>query len=87
MTENSSFFPKNVFGAFGILFFISGAIIPLQNLIIWGPEFVAGYFTSSDITAEGYFTSSDITAEKLSLVVIGIGVFIIIYGKKKQNQI
>ena len=77
MTEkSSSFFPKNVFGAFGILFFISGVIIPLQNLIIWGPEFVVRYFTSSDITAE-----------KLSLVVIGIGFFMIIYGKKKQNQI
>tara|TARA_B110001454_G_scaffold29077_1_gene28424 strand:- start:205 stop:435 length:231 start_codon:yes stop_codon:yes gene_type:complete len=76
MTEKLSFFPKNVFGAFSILFFISGAIIPLQNLIIWGPEFVIGYFTSSDITAE-----------KLSLVVIGIGVCMMIYGKRKQNQI
>ncbi len=76
MTEKSSFFPKNVFGAFSILFFISGAIIPLQNLIIWGPEFVARYFTSSDITAE-----------KLSLVVIGIGVIMMIYGKRKQNHI
>ena len=76
MTEKSSFFPKNVFGAFGILFFISGGIIPVQNLIIWGPEFVMRYFTSADITAE-----------KLSLIVIGIGVVMIIYGKKKQNQI
>ena len=76
MTENRSLFPKNVFGAFGILFFISGAIIPLQNLIIWGPEFVARYFISSDITAE-----------KLSLIVIGIGFIMIIYGKKKQNQL
>ena len=76
MTEKSSFFPKNVFGAFSILFFISGAIIPLQNLIIWGPEFVASYFVSSDITAE-----------KVSLGVIGIGVLMIIYGKKKQNII
>ena len=76
MTEKSSFFPKNVFGAFGILFFISGAIIPLQNLIIWGPEFVMMYFTSSDITAE-----------KISIGVIGFGVIIIIYGKRKQNQI
>ena len=76
MTENSSFFPKNVFGAFGILFLISGAIIPIQNLIIWGPEFVMRYFTSSDITAE-----------KLSLIVIAIGFIMIIYGKKKQYQI
>ena len=76
MTEKSSFFPKNVFGAFGILFFISGAIIPIQNLIIWGPEFVMRYFTSADITAE-----------KLSLIVIGIGFMMIIYGKKKQTKI
>ena len=76
MTGKSSFFPKNVFGAFGILFFISGAAIPLQNLIIWGPEFVLRYFTSSDVTAE-----------KLSLVIIGIGVYMVIYGKRKQNQI
>lgn len=77
MTEkSSSFFPKNVFGAFSILFFISGAIIPLQNLIIWGPEFVSEYFTNSDLTAE-----------KLSIAVIGIGVLMIIYGKKKQDQI
>jgi hypothetical protein len=76
MTEKPSFFPKNVFGAFGILFFISGAIIPLQNLIIWGPEFVIRYFMSSDITAE-----------KLSLGVIGIGIFMICFGKNKQNQI
>ena len=76
MTEKFSFFPKNLFGAFSILFFISGAIIPLQNLIIWGPEFVMEYFISSDITAE-----------KLSLLVIGIGVFMMIYGKRKPYQI
>ena len=76
MTEKSSFFPKNVFGAFGILFFISGAIIPIQNLIIWGPEFVMRYFTSADITEE-----------KLSLIVIGIGFMMIVYGKKKHTQI
>ena len=76
MTEKFSFFPKNLFGAFSILFFISGAIIPLQNLIIWGPEFVMEYFISSDITAE-----------KLSLLVIGTGAVMIIYGKRKQNQI
>jgi hypothetical protein len=76
MTKRQSLFPKNVFGAFSILFFISGIIIPLQNLVIWGPEFVARYFTSSNITAE-----------KLSIIVIGIGVLMMIYGKKKQNQI
>ena len=76
MRKNKSLFPKNVFGAFSILFLISGVVIPVQNLIIWGPEFVARYFISSDITAE-----------KLSIVVIGIGVFFINYGKKRQNEI
>ena len=32
MAKSISFFPKNVFGGFSILFFMSGAIIPLQNL-------------------------------------------------------
>ena len=45
-------FPKNVFGAFGILFIISGLIIPSQNIIIWGPEFVVWFLTSSEVTAE-----------------------------------
>tara|TARA_Y100000590_G_scaffold443816_1_gene573724 strand:- start:1179 stop:1409 length:231 start_codon:yes stop_codon:yes gene_type:complete len=75
MKNNSSFFPRNVFGAFSILFFISGAIIPIQNIIIWGPEFVLTYFTSPDITAE-----------KISLGVIAIGIIMVFYGKKKQTQ-
>tara|TARA_Y100000590_G_scaffold398028_1_gene480081 strand:+ start:12686 stop:12916 length:231 start_codon:yes stop_codon:yes gene_type:complete len=75
MKKKSSFFPRNVFGAFSILFFISGGIIPIQNIIIWGPEFVFRYFISSDITAE-----------KISLGVIAIGVIMIFYGKKKQTQ-
>tara|TARA_B100001123_G_C15301380_1_gene1021162 strand:- start:117 stop:347 length:231 start_codon:yes stop_codon:yes gene_type:complete len=76
MTHKYSFFPKNVFGAFSILFFISGAIIPIQNLIIWGPEFVSRYFISSDITAE-----------KISIAVIVIGVIMMIYGKRKENMV
>ena len=45
-------FPKNVFSAFGILFIITGLIIPIQNLIVWGPEFVWWFLTSSEVTAE-----------------------------------
>tara|TARA_Y100000590_G_scaffold305665_1_gene344777 strand:- start:8907 stop:9137 length:231 start_codon:yes stop_codon:yes gene_type:complete len=75
MTKKQSFFPRNVFGAFSILFFISGAIIPIQNMFIWGPEFVISYFVSSDVTAE-----------KISIGVIGIGVFMMFYGKKKSRQ-
>ena len=67
-------FHKNVFGAFGILFIISGLIIPIQNIIIWGPEFV-GWF----------LTSSEVTAEKLSIGVIGFGLIMIVYGSRKKN--
>ena len=67
-------FHKNVFSAFGILFIITGLIIPIQNLIVWGPEFVWWFLTSSEVTAE-----------KISLGVIGFGLGMILYGKKKMS--
>lgn len=44
--------PKNVFTAFSVLFFLSAVIIPIQNLIVWGPDFVMDFYTSPEITAE-----------------------------------
>ena len=44
--------PKNVFTAFAILFFVSAAIIPIQNLVVWGPDFVYDFYTSNEFTAE-----------------------------------
>ena len=68
--------PKNVFTAFAVLFFISAAIIPIQNLIVWGPGFVADFYTSPEITAE-----------KLSLGVICLGLFMLFLGYKKKDII
>ena len=68
--------PKNVFTAFSVLFFLSAAIIPIQNLIVWGPDFVVDFYTSSEITAE-----------KLSLGVIGLGLFMLFLGYKKKDSI
>ena len=69
-------FPKNVFGAFGVLFIISGVIIPIQNMIVWGPEFVRWFLLSPEFTAE-----------KLSIGVIGLGFVMIAYGKKHDQCI
>ena len=63
----------SIITAFGIIFLISAAIIPIQNLIVWGPAFV-----------NDFYTSSDITAEKISIGVIALGFVLILLGYKKQ---
>ena len=69
-------FPKNVFSAFAVLFFISAALIPIQNLAVWGPEMVLDFYTSPHITAE-----------KISIGVFGLGIFMIFLAYKKRNSI
>ncbi len=69
-------FPKNVFTAFGVLFLITGVIVPIQNLIVWGPDFVIGFYIGPEFTAE-----------KLSIAVVGLGIFMILYGYKKREAI
>ena len=68
--------PKNVFTAFAVLFFLSATIIPIQNLIVWGPDFVMDFYTFSEITAE-----------KLSIGVIGLGLFMLFFGYKKKDSL
>ena len=68
--------PKNVFTAFSVLFFISAVIIPIQNLIVWGPDFVIDFYISSEITVE-----------KLSIGVIGLGLFMLFLAYKKKDFI
>ncbi len=58
-----------MFTAFGIMFILSAAIIPIQNLIVWGPEMV-----------QSFYTSSDITAEKISVGVFVVGIIFIFTG-------
>ena len=68
--------PKNVFTAFAVLFFLSAIIIPIQNLIVWGPDFVMDFYISSEITAE-----------KLSVGVIGLGLIMLFLGYKKKDTL
>ena len=68
--------PKNVFSAFAMLFFISAAIVPLQNLVVWGPDWVLGFYISPEITAE-----------KISIGVIGLAFFFLYLAYKKKDSI
>ena len=60
---------KNWFTAMGVLFIVVASIAIIRDLLIWGPEFTADFFTSSDITSE-----------KISIGMFGIAGFLIILG-------
>lgn len=68
--------PKNMFTAFSVLFFLSAAIIPIQNLMLLGPDFVVDFYISPELTAE-----------KLSIGVIGLGLFMLFLEYKKKDSI
>lgn len=69
-------YKPNILTAFGIIFLISSAIVPIQNLIVWGPDFVYHFYTSSEITAE-----------KISIGVIILGIIFILLSFKKQIHV
>ena len=69
-------YKPNVLTAFGVIFLISSAIMPIQNLVVWGPDFVYHFYTSSIITAE-----------KISIGVTALGFALILIGYKKQVHI
>jgi hypothetical protein len=60
---------SNWFTAMGVLFIVVASIIIIRNLIIWGPEFVADFFLSNEITNE-----------KISAGMIFFGGFLLYLG-------
>jgi hypothetical protein len=66
---------QNWFTAMGILFIIMACIILVRNLLIYGPEFLADYFISPEITNE-----------KISAAMIGFGTFLICLGFRKRYE-
>ncbi|MEK6834370.1 MAG: hypothetical protein AABY31_02670 [Thermoproteota archaeon] len=60
---------RNWFTAMGVLFIVVASIIIIRNLIIWGPEFVADFFLSNEITNE-----------KISAGMIFFGGFLLYLG-------
>ena len=65
---------KNWFTAMGVLFIVVASIAIIRDLLIWGPEFTADFFTSSDITSE-----------KISIGMFGIAGFLIILGLRGES--
>ena len=66
---------RNWFTAMGILFIVMAGIILIRNLLIYGPEFLAYYFISPEITNE-----------KISAGMIGFGTFLIFLGFRKRYE-
>mgnify|MGYP003347163760 CR=1 FL=1 len=64
---------RNWYSAMGVLFVVVGAIVIVQNLLIWGPEFVLDFMTNAEITNE-----------KVSLGMFAFGGFMILLGFKKK---
>ena len=66
---------KNWFTAIGVLFCVMGGIVLIQQLLIWGIDFVG------DFLVNGEFTN-----EKVSVAMIGFGIFMIALGFRKHEQ-
>ncbi len=65
---------RNWYTAIGLLFCVMGAIVIIQQLLIWGIEFVG------DFLLNGEFTN-----EKVSMAMLLFGVFMIVWGFVKHE--
>jgi hypothetical protein len=50
-------------------------IVLVRQVILWGPEFV-----------EDFIVNSELTNEKISIGMIGFGVFMILLGFRRHEQ-
>ena len=66
---------RNWFSAIGVLFCVMGGIVLVQQLLIWGIDFV-----------EDFLFNGEITNEKVSMVMIVFGIFMIGLGFRKHEQ-
>ena len=66
---------KNWFTAIGVLFCVMGGIVLIQQLLIWGIDFV-----------EEFLFNGEFTNEKVSVAMICFGIFMIALGFRKHEQ-
>ena len=66
---------RNPTTAFGVLFIVIGTIALVRQYIIWTEDFVLEFLLNSEITSE-----------KVSVVTIGVGVFIVLLGLRKHES-
>jgi hypothetical protein len=66
---------RNWFTAIGVLFCVMGGIVLIQQLLIWGIEFV-----------QDFLVNAEFTNEKVSVAMICFGIFMIALGFRKHEQ-
>lgn len=66
---------KNWFTAIGLLFCVMGGIVLIQQLLIWGIDFV-----------EDFLFNAEFTNEKVSVAMLGFGIFMITLGFRKYEE-
>ena len=75
MSENYYRRGRNPTTAFGILFIVIGAIALIRQILVWSPEFIIEFIFNSEITSE-----------KVSIITICVGVFIVYIGFRRYEQ-
>lgn len=66
---------RNWFTAIGVLFSVMAGIVLIQQMLIWGPEF-----------ALDFLINSEFTNEKVSVAMLGFGIFMIVIGLRRHGQ-
>jgi hypothetical protein len=66
---------RNWFTAIGTLFSVMAGIVLIRQLLIWGIDFV-----------EEFLFNAEITNEKVSIAMLGFGIFMILLGFRKHEQ-
>ena len=66
---------KNWFTAIGLMFCVIATIVLIQQLLIWGPEFV-----------EDFLLNGEVTNEKVAMGMLAFGIFMVGLGFRKHEQ-
>ena len=66
---------RNWFSAIGVMFCVMAGIVLVRQLLIWGVDFV-----------EEFLFNAEITNEKVSMTMLGFGIFMIALGFRKHEQ-
>lgn len=66
---------RNWFSAMGVMFCVMAGIVLVRQLSIWGIEFVVDFLFNAEITNE-----------KVSVAMLGFGIFMIALGFRKHDQ-
>ena len=65
---------KNWYTAIGVMFCVMGGIVLIQQLLIWGVDFVVEFLLNAEFTNE-----------KVSVAMLGFGIFMIALGFMKHE--